>query len=46
MQNDEVIVEPSKQKLNSTDQALVQQKVSFAISIISSIAVIYSIIKK
>jgi polysaccharide biosynthesis/export protein len=46
MQNDVVMVEPSKQKLKSTDQALVQQKVSFAISIISSIAVIYSIIKK
>jgi polysaccharide export outer membrane protein len=45
MQNDVVMVEPSKQRLKSTDQALVQQKVGFAISIISSIAVIYSIIK-
>jgi polysaccharide export outer membrane protein len=45
MQNDVVLVEPSKQKIKSTDQALVQQKVGFAISIISSIAVIYSIIK-
>lgn len=46
MQNDVVIVEPSKQKLNATDQALVQQKVGFAISIISAVAVIYSIIKR
>jgi polysaccharide export outer membrane protein len=46
MQNDVVMVEPSKQKSKSTDQALVQQKVSFAISIISSIAVIYSIIRR
>jgi polysaccharide biosynthesis/export protein len=45
MQNDVVMVEPSKQRMKSTDQALVQQKVGFAISIISSIAVIYSIIK-
>jgi polysaccharide export outer membrane protein len=45
MQNDIVVVEPTKQKINQTDQASVQQKVSFAISIISSIAVIYSIIK-
>ncbi len=46
MQNDVVMVEPSKQKIKSTDQALVQQKVSFAVSIISSIAVIYSIIRR
>ena len=45
MQNDVVMVEPSKQRLKSTDQALVQQKVSFAISIISAISVIYSIIR-
>ena len=45
MQNDVVMVEPSQQKVKQTDQALVQQRVGFAISIISSIAVIYSIIK-
>jgi len=45
MQNDIVVVEPTKQKANQTDQANVQQKVGFAMSIISSIAVIYSIIK-
>ncbi|HMK25872.1 MAG TPA: polysaccharide biosynthesis/export family protein [Chitinophagaceae bacterium] len=45
MQNDVVIVEPSEQKAKQTDMALVQQRVGFAISIISSIAVIYSIIK-
>ena len=45
MQNDVVMVEPSKQRIKSTDQALVQQKVAFAISIISAISVIYSIIR-
>jgi polysaccharide export outer membrane protein len=45
IQNDVVMVEPSKQKIKSTDQALVQQKVAFAISIISAISVIYSIIR-
>jgi polysaccharide export outer membrane protein len=45
MQNDVVMVEPSRQKLKSSDQALVQQKVGFAISIISAISVIYSIIR-
>lgn len=45
MQNDVVMVEPSKQKAKQTDQALVQQRVGFAISIISTIAVIYSIIR-
>jgi polysaccharide export outer membrane protein len=45
MQNDVVIVEPSKQKIKSADQALVQQRVGFAISIISAISVIYSIIR-
>lgn len=45
MQNDVILVEPSKQKIKATDQALVQQRVGFAISIISAIAVIYSIIK-
>jgi polysaccharide export outer membrane protein len=46
MQNDVIIVEPTKQKIKSTDQALVQQKVGYVVSIISSIAVIYSIIRK
>jgi polysaccharide biosynthesis/export protein len=45
IQNDVVMVEPSKQRIKSTDQALVQQKVAFAISIISAISVIYSIIR-
>ena len=45
MQNDVVMVEPSKQRIKSTDQALVQQKISFAVSIISAISVIYSIIR-
>ncbi len=45
MQNDVVIVEPSQRKAKQTDQLLVQQRVGFAISIISAVAVIYSIIK-
>lgn len=45
MQNDVVMVEPTNQKARSSDQALVQQRVGFAISIISTIAVIYSIIR-
>jgi polysaccharide export outer membrane protein len=45
MQNDVVMVEPSKQKMKSNEQALAQQKVLFAVSIISSIVVIYSIIR-
>lgn len=45
MQNDVVMVEPSKQRVKSADQALVQQKISFAVSIISAISVIYSIIR-
>ena len=45
MQNDVIVVEPSKQRAKSTDQALVQQRVGFAISIISAISVIYSLIR-
>jgi polysaccharide export outer membrane protein len=45
MQNDVILVEPSKQKKKASDMAVVQQRVGFAISIISAIAVIYSIIK-
>jgi polysaccharide biosynthesis/export protein len=45
MQNDIIVVEPTKQKNNQLDQARVQQKVGFAISIITAISVIYSIIK-
>lgn len=46
MQNDIVLVEPSKQKTSQAEQAIVQQKVGFAISIISAITVIYSIIRR
>lgn len=45
MQNDVILVEPSKRKTKAADQALVQQRVGFAISIISAITVIYSIIR-
>jgi polysaccharide biosynthesis/export protein len=45
MQNDVVMVEPSKQRSKSTDQAIVQQRVGFVISIITAISVIYSIIR-
>lgn len=46
MQNDVVLVEPTSQKQRMTDQALVQQRIGFALSIISTAAVIYSIIQK
>ena len=45
MQNDVILVEPSKRKIKTSEQALVQQRVGFAISIISAITVIYSIIR-
>lgn len=46
MQNDVVLVEQTRQKARMGDQALVQQRIGFAISIISAAAVIYSIIQK
>jgi polysaccharide export outer membrane protein len=45
MQNDVILVEPSKRKIKTSEQQLVQQRVGFAISIISAITVIYSIIR-
>jgi len=46
MQNDVVLVEPTSQKQRMTDMAMVQQRIGFALSIISTAAVIYSIIQK
>lgn len=46
LQNDVVMVEPTVQKAKMNDQALVTQRIGLAISIISSAAVIYSIINR
>ncbi len=46
LQNDVVIVEPTSRHLKQSDLLLAQQRVSFAISLVSSAAIIYGIIKK
>jgi polysaccharide biosynthesis/export protein len=43
MQNDVVIVEPTKQKTKQQDQAVVAQRISMAIGIITAAAFIYNI---
>jgi polysaccharide export outer membrane protein len=45
MQNDIVIVDPTKQKSKQTDAAIVTQKITFALSIITTAAFIYNIFK-
>ena len=45
MQNDVVLVEPTKQKAKQVDQNLVVQRISFALSLITSAAFIYNIFK-
>lgn len=45
MQNDIVLVEPTKQKTNQTDQAVLTQRITFALSLITSAAFIYNIFK-
>lgn len=45
MQNDRVIVYPTKQKAKMVDQTLVMQRISFALSIITATAFIYNIFK-
>ena len=45
MQNDVVIVEPTSQKAKQTDQALVAQRITIAIGIITSAAFIYNVFK-
>jgi polysaccharide export outer membrane protein len=45
-QNDVVIVDVKKTKIRQVDQALVTQRISFALSLITSIALLYNIFKK
>lgn len=45
LQNDIVIVYPTKQKSKMVDQSLVTQRISFALSIITATAFIYNIFK-
>ena len=44
-QNDVVLVEVKKSKVKQVDQALVTQRITFALSLITSIALIYNIFK-
>lgn len=45
MQNDQVIVYPTKQKQKMVDQTVVIQRISFALSVITAAAFIYNIFK-
>lgn len=45
MQNDVVIVEPTKQKARAVDQSIVSQRISLALSLITSAAFLYNIFK-
>jgi len=45
VQNDVVIVEPTKQKAKQADQSIVLQRVTFALGIITSAAFIYNIFR-
>ena len=45
VQNDVLIVEPTRQKTRMADQSVVAQKISFALGIITSAAFIYNIFK-
>jgi polysaccharide export outer membrane protein len=45
MQNDIVLVEPTNQKAKQTDQTLVTQRISLALSLITAAAFIYNIFK-
>lgn len=45
MQNDVVTVDPTKQKRRQVDQAVVAQRITFALSLITSAAFIYNVFK-
>jgi polysaccharide biosynthesis/export protein len=45
MQNDVVIVEPTRQKARMVDQSIVSQRISLALSLITSAAFLYNIFK-
>ena len=44
-QNDIIIVEPRKSKLRLNDQSIIAQRISFALTLITSAALLYSIFK-
>jgi len=44
-QNDVVLVDPTKQKAKQADQAIVTQRISFALGVITTAAIIYNIFK-
>jgi len=44
-QNDVVIVEPKKAKIQQNDQALVLQRITFALGLVTSIALLYNLFK-
>lgn len=46
VQNDVIIVEPTKQKARQVDQSIVSQRISLALSIITSAAFLYNIFKQ
>jgi polysaccharide export outer membrane protein len=45
MQNDVVLVEPTKQKTRQLDQSMVSQRITFALGLITSAAFIYNVFK-
>ncbi len=45
VQNDVIIVEPTKQKARMADQAMNQQRISFALSIITTATLLYTIFR-
>jgi polysaccharide export outer membrane protein len=45
VQNDVIIVQPTKQKAKMNDQSLAMQRIGFALSIITTAAIIYNIFK-
>lgn len=45
VQNDVIIVQPTKQKAKMTDQSLAMQRIGFALSIVTTAAIIYNIFK-
>jgi polysaccharide biosynthesis/export protein len=45
VQNDLVVVDPSRKKSKKTDQDMVIQRVSFGLSVITAVALVYNILK-
>ena len=45
MQNDLVVVDPTRKKAKKADQDMVIQRVSFGLSVVTAIALVYNILK-